>query len=45
MNYVNKPEARLNYKRRMEPECYRMHLSLFDNQYGNEAIYSLSSQM
>jgi len=39
------PEARLNYKRRMEPECYRMHLSLFDNQYGNEAIYSLSSQM
>jgi hypothetical protein len=33
------PEVRLNYKRRIEPECYRMHLSLFDNQYGNEAIF------
>lgn len=33
------PEARLNYKKRIDPECYRMHLILHDNQYSNETIF------
>lgn len=33
------PEARLNYKRRINPECYRIHLILYDNQYSNETIF------
>ncbi len=33
------PSTRLNYKRRIEPRFYRMHLVLFDNQYGNESVF------
>lgn len=29
----------MNYKRRINPECYRIHLILYDNQYSNETIF------